>query len=389
MFGGAFQIARIGGIRIEIHPSWLLIVALVSYTLAEGWFPSEYDHWSTAAYWAVGIAAAILLFVTVLIHELAHAAVAIRRGLPVPKITLFIFGGVSELSHQPRSAGEEFQIAAAGPATSILIAAVSALGAWSIGGTNEKLEGILWYLATVNLLLGVFNVVPGFPLDGGRVLRSIAWKRTHSFRRATRIAGGVGELVGYGLMTLGLFLLFAGFVFDGVWFMFIGWFLLGAARGETQGMQLEAILARVTARDVMHTELPTIRPGDSILTLVEEHMIARGERAVVVANDGAVLGMVDVRDVHRTPRDQWPQTPVQAVMTPRERVPTVETGTRALDVLMLLASKGLEQVPVLDEGRMVGLISRRELVDRVHLAEELAPDEAPGSDEGAGGPAPS
>ncbi len=374
MFGRSFQVARVAGIGIEIHPSWLLILALVSYTLADGWFPQQYNSWSTEAYWAVGIAAALLLFVTVLIHELAHAFVAIRRGLPVPKITLFIFGGVSQMAKQPRSAGEEFQIAAAGPATSVVIAILTGAAAWLLRGTNEKADGILWYLASVNLLLGLFNIVPGFPLDGGRVLRSIAWKRTGSFRRATRVAGGVGELVGYGLMMLGIFLLLGGFVFDGVWFLFIGWFLLGAARGETQNMQLEAILARVTARDVMHTDLPTVRPGDSIQQVVDDHMIGRGERALMVANDGVVLGMVDVHNVHGVPRDSWPHTPVQAVMTPREQVVTVTAGTKALDVLMLLAGKRVEQVPVLEEGCMIGLITRRELLDRVHLAEELAPD---------------
>ena len=380
MFGRSFQVARIRGIGIEIHPSWLLILALVSYTLADGWFPDQYSGWSTAAYWGVGVVAAILLFVTVLVHELAHATVAIHRGLPVPKITLFIFGGVSELSQQPRSAGEEFQIAAAGPATSIVISIITGLAAWTLGGANEKVDGILWYLSTVNLLLGLFNVVPGFPLDGGRVLRSIAWKRTRSFRRATRIAGSVGELVGYALMLLGVLFLFGGFVFDGVWFLFIGWFLLGAARGESQGMQLESILSRVTARDVMHADLATVRPGESVQSVVDTHMIGRGERALVVANDGAVLGMVDVHGVHRAPRENWAQTPVQAVMTPREQVVTVTVDTKALDVLMLLASKGIEQVPVLEDGRMVGLITRRELVDRVHLAEELSPD--PGAEPG-------
>jgi Zn-dependent protease/predicted transcriptional regulator len=374
MLGRSFQVARIGGIGIEIHPSWLLILALVSYTLAEGWFPSQYSGWGTAVYWIVGVAAAVLLFITVLVHELAHAAVAIRRGLAVPRITLFIFGGVSHMTRQPRSAGEEFQIAAAGPATSFLIAVAAAIAAWVLSDTSDKVVGILWYLASVNLLLGLFNIVPGFPLDGGRVFRSIAWKRTGSFRRATRLAGGVGEIVGYLLMLLGLVMLLAGLVFDGIWFLFIGWFLLGAARGETQNMQLEAILGRTTARDVMHPDLPTVRPGESIQELVDEQMIGRGERAVVVANDGAVVGMVGVHDVHKVPRESWAHTPVQAVMTPRDQVVTVPADKKALDVLMLLAEQRLEQVPVLEDGRMVGFITRRELVDRIQLAEELAPD---------------
>lgn len=383
MFGKSFQVAKIGGIGIEIHPSWLVILALVAYTLSEGWFPEAYDGWSTAAYWTVGIIAALLLFVTVLVHELAHAFVAIRRGLEVPKITLFIFGGVSHMARQPRTAGEEFQIAAAGPATSMVIAVICGAVAFVVG--NEKVSGTLWYLATVNVLLGVFNILPGFPLDGGRVLRSIVWKRTGSFRRATRIAGGVGELGGYLLIAVGVFMLFGGLVFDGIWFMFIGWFLLGAAKSESQNLQLEAILGKQTARDLMHTEFATITPGLPVQDVVDEHMIGKGERALVVANDAGVQGILSVGDVHRVPRDQWANTPVQSVMTPRARVVTVPGNAKALDVLMLLAEKRLNQVPVLEDGRMVGMITRRELIDRVQLAEELAPEPgdtpSPGSDE--------
>jgi len=374
MFGRSFQIARIRGISIEIHPSWFLILAFISYTLADGWFPAQYSDWSTGAYWTVGIAAALLLFVTILVHELAHAAVAIHRGLPVPKITLFIFGGVSQMARQPRSPGEEFQISAAGPGTSIVIAIVTGGAALALNNSNEKLDGILWYLAAVNLLLGVFNIIPGFPLDGGRVLRSIAWKRTRSFRRATRIAGGVGELVGYGLMILGVIFLFSGFVWDGIWFLFIGWFLHGAARGESQNLQLESILARLSARDVMHTDFPTARPGDSVQHVVDEQMIGRGEHAVMVSNDDAVLGMVTVHDVHKVHRDHWLQTPVQSVMTPREGLVTVSADSKALDVMMLLAAKRLDQVAVLEDGRMIGLITGRELLDQIHLAEELGPE---------------
>jgi Zn-dependent protease len=176
-----FHVARLRGIDVEIHFSWLIVLALVSWTLADGVFPDHYAGWGTAAYWTVGIAAAVLLFFTVLIHELAHALVAIRRGLPVPRITLFMFGGVSQLSRQPETARAEFVIAAAGPATSLGIAAISGALAITVGTANEKVEGIFGYLATVNLLLGVFNMLPGFPLDGGRVLRSIAGGAPRAF----------------------------------------------------------------------------------------------------------------------------------------------------------------------------------------------------------------
>jgi Zn-dependent protease/CBS domain-containing protein len=373
--GNAFRVARIAGIDIEIHPSWLLILGFVAWSLSDGFFPDQYEHWSTFAYWAVGISSALLLFVTVLIHEMAHALVARRRGLPVPRITLFIFGGMSHMSRQPATAGEEFQIAAAGPATSILIAAVTAGLGFALRGVSEKAEAMLFYLAFVNLALGVFNILPGFPLDGGRVLRSIAWKRTGSFRNATRIAASVGEFFGYGLIIAGFFVLLAGGLLDGLWLAFIGWFLLGAAKGEASNMQLEGVLKRLTARDVMQTDFPSVTPGTPVSEIVNDYMVGKGERAVMVANDGAVLGIITVSDVRRVPRDAWASVPVQRVMTPRANVITVNANQPAVEVLVLLGEKGLNQVPVLDEGRMVGIVTRRELLDRIQLAERLGPAE--------------
>jgi Zn-dependent protease len=373
---GSIRVARLLGIDIEINLSWLLILALVAWTLSDQVFPSQYD-WSEAAYWSVGIAAAVLLFVTVLIHEMAHALVARRRGLEVPRITLFIFGGVSHMSRQPQTAGEEFAIAAAGPATSLVIAIVTLLLGWATVNVNEKLSGILLYLGTVNIALAVFNILPGFPLDGGRVLRSIAWRRTGSFRQATTIASRVGELFGYVLLMIGVFVLLAGYIIDGVWMLFIGWFLLNAAKAEAQNMQLESILGKLRARDVMHSEFETVRPGLSLQEVVDDHMLARGERAVVVSHGDGVLGILTVGDVRRVPRDEWASTPVQGVMTPRDKVTTVAAETKAIDVLRLVSEKRLHQIPVLADGRMVGMVTRRELLDRLQLAESLAPDLPP------------
>ena len=373
--GRAFKVGSVAGIAIEIHPSWLLILGFVAWSLSDGLYPSQYENWSTAAYWITGTLSAVLLFVTVLIHELAHAVVAKRRGIEVPRITLFIFGGMSHLQRQPSSAGEEFQIAAAGPATSLLIALVTGGLGLLLRETSEKVEAVLFYLALVNVALAVFNILPGFPLDGGRVLRSIAWKRTGSFRKATRIASSVGEFMGYGLVIAGVFLLLNGNVLDGVWLAFIGWFLLSAARNEAASMQLEGVLSRLTARQVMREDFPSVTPGTPLQEIVDTYMIGHGERAVMVANGGAVLGILTVSDIRRTPRDQWANTPAQRVMTARDAVITVDAARPATEVLMLLGERGLNQVPVLEEGRMVGLVTRREILERVQLAERLRPDE--------------
>lgn len=370
----SFRIARLGGIDIEINASWLIILALLTFTLAEGVFPAQYEGWHTATYWAIGFVSAVLLFATVLVHELAHAIVAIRRGLPVPKITLFIFGGVSHLSRNPREAGEEFAIAIAGPATSLAIAIVCALLALAMMDLNDQALAIFAYLATVNVLLAVFNMLPGFPLDGGRVLRSLVWKQTKSFGRATAVAGRVGELVGYGIMAAGLmFLLFGGSIIGGIWFIVIGWFLNGAARGEAQSVELERMLGRLTARDVMQREFHTIPPWTPLQRFVDDYVLDRGVRAVIVASEGQAEGILTVTDLRKVPREEWPAAPARRVMTPREKVRTVSADEKAVEVLRIVSDEGLNQVPVIDGGQVVGMISRRELLARVELERAFGP----------------
>ena len=380
MLARGLRIASIGGIAIEVHPSWFLILGIVTYLLAAGFFPDTYEGWSTATYWLVGAGSAILLFVTVLIHELAHAVVATRRGLPVPRITLFIFGGVSHLSRQPRSAGEEFYIAAAGPAASLALAVVIFGASLLVRGSSEQLEAMFSYLAFANVLLAVFNILPGFPLDGGRVLRSIVWKRTRSFRKATRIATGTGEMFAWAVIAAGAVFLFMAQWVPGIWAIMIGWFLLAAARGEGNSIRTDTMLGRLQARDLMHRTFIEVTPGTSIQAVVDEHMIGKGERSVVVANDDYVIGILTVSDLARVPREQWASTPAQRIMTPRSDVVTIDAGAPATDVLPLLAQRRLNQLPVIDEGRMIGIITRRELLDRLQIAEEVGPGDSPDGD---------
>src|SRR2546421_8881694 len=207
---GSFRIGKIAGIDIDINVSWIIILVLLTVSLATGWFPQLYPGWSTATYWVVGLISSLLLFVSVLLHELAHSLVARRRGLPVKNITLFIFGGVSNIEQEPKSPGVEFQVAVVGPLTSLLIGAICYLLLLPLRGTHSPMEGILFYLAVTNVLLGVFNLIPGFPLDGGRVLRSIVWKITGSLAKATRVASISGQGIAYLFIFWGLWQLFAG-----------------------------------------------------------------------------------------------------------------------------------------------------------------------------------
>lgn len=365
----AVTIARLGGISIKVHPSWLLILALVSWTLADNVFPDTYAGWSTGAYWAIGVASALLLFVTVLLHELAHAVVAIRRGLPVPTITLFLFGGVSHLSRQPKTAREEFAIAIAGPLTSIAIALIA--GVASLVAPNDKVEAILTYLATVNAILAIFNLLPGFPLDGGRVFRSIAWGKTKSFTRATMLAGRVGETCAYIMMAGGLILFVFGFAINGLWFLLIGWFLLSAARAEAGGVKLESALSKLRARDLMDVYVLSLPPETPLQVVVDEHVLGRGDRAVIIADKGSVRGILTLSDLLRVPKEQWPERTAGEFMTPSEQLSTVGPDTPAIEVLALIGQKSLNQVPVISDGHLLGVISRKDLMDRVQHTETI------------------
>ncbi len=368
------RVASIGGIAIEVHPSWFLIVGIITWLLAVDFFPDRYEG-AAATYWLLGLATAVLVFVTVLLHELAHAAVAIRRGVPVPRITVFIFGGASHLSRQPRTAGEEFVIAAAGPAASLVLGGILFGAAVLLRGASEPFEAMFQYVAFVNLLLAAFNLLPGFPLDGGRVLRSIAWKRTRSFHKATRIAAGTGQALGWAVIATGVAFLSLQEWALGIWAIMIGWFLLSAARTEGNNIRMDMALNRLHARDLMDPTFIQVTPGTPIQQIVDQHMIGQGEHAVVVATDDHVAGILTVLDLERIPQVEWGVIPAQRVMTPRAEVVTVAADAPAAEVMPLLAQRELSHLPVIDEGRMVGIISRREFLDRLQIAEELGPEE--------------
>src|SRR3989440_1484474 len=239
---GSFRIGNIAGIDIDINVSWIIILVLLTVSLATGWFPQLYPRWSTATYWLIAFLSSLLLFVSVLLHELAHSLVARRRGLPVKSITLFIFGGVSNIEREPTSPAIEFQMALVGPLTSLVIGVICLLLQLPLQGSNSPLEGILFYLAVSNLLLGVFNLIPGFPLDRGRVLHSIVWRLTGNLRQATRVASLAGQFIAYLFILLGSWLFFAGSRVNGLWFGFIGWFLLSAAKSANTQVMLTSVL---------------------------------------------------------------------------------------------------------------------------------------------------
>ncbi len=368
---GSLRIGKIFGIEIYIHFSWVIILVLLTWSLAVGWFPVLYHGFSAITDWILGLTAAVLLFVSVLLHELAHSVVARARGLPVKNITLFIFGGVSNIEKEPGSPGIEFQIAVVGPITSLLIGFLALVLLYALGQSTSPLGAILWYLGYANILLGIFNLIPGFPLDGGRVLRSIVWKIDGNLRRATRVVTVVGQIIAYLFILLGIWLFFVGYFIDGLWLGFIGWFLLSSAQAANSEVMLQSVFRGVTVGEVMNSA-PTTVPANISLEEVGRRVLFTAWPALALVIQGDRLaGLITLGDIRHVPREEWGQTPVGLVMIPRERLHIVSPQQSLNDVLPLMAGRDVNRLPVLQDERLVGVLSRDAIVRYLEIRRSL------------------
>jgi Zn-dependent protease/predicted transcriptional regulator len=369
----SFKLGRIAGIDIGIHYTWLFAFLLISWSLAEGFFPSTFTGYGTTAYWLLGIAGAIGLFGSVLFHELSHSLVARVRGMTVSSITLFIFGGVSNLKGEPKSALDEFLVASVGPLSSFLLAAVFWPLSQNLSPETNPVGALLAYLAFVNLMLGAFNLVPGFPLDGGRVLRSILWAVTGRMDRATQIASYAGQAVGLLLVFWGVSRVLGGDFLGGLWTAFIGWFLNNAAESTRQDQAVERTLAGVRVSQVMDPSPLIIDPGLSVDQFVFAHVLGQGRRAALVEASGKLLGIVSITDARHVPQSAWSTTPVADIMT-HAPLRTVRPAARVADALQHLTENEINQVPVVDEGAIVGMLSRADILRLLQLRNEVGVD---------------
>jgi len=363
------------GIPISINASWVLIYALITWTLAVGYFPRQLPGLEPVAYWANGLLAALLLFASVLIHELAHSLVAIRNGLSVRGITLHFLGGVSQLDDEPPDPRTEFLMAAAGPLASLAIA----LGLWlaRLGVDAPWGDAILTYLIYVNAAVGVFNLIPGFPLDGGRLLRAVAWRATGNFSRATAIASRVGQGVAIGLVVLGALQAFAGAFLSGLWLVLIGLFLRQAASASESQATLASTLGDVAVADVMTREVVTVPWNASVADLVQQFW-ARHVTSFPVVAGGVVRGIATVHDVGKVPVESWERASVQNVMRPLTGSMTIAPTATALEALQRASANGVGRLAVLDGTRLVGYLSLKDLghVLALRSLPEAAPDRA-------------
>ncbi len=380
---GSIRVGRIAGIEIGIHYSWILIFVLVSAILALGLFPQALHGISTQVAWAAGVLAAILLFASVLLHEIAHSLVAQARGIPVRSITLFILGGVSNIEEDAKQPGIEFSMAVVGPLTSLVLgfifwgfyrvvqgAAAANPVAFPASSYKDVFSAILHYMAYVNILLAGFNILPGFPLDGGRVLRSIIWAATGNLVRATNIAATIGRLFGWGLIAYGVFSIFGNNLVGGIWIGIIGWFLSNAADTSRQEVTLREQLSGVKVKDAMLQHFESISPTTTVAELVSGVMSQRFGRAVPVCDGTQTVGIVTIGDAKHVPQERWNFTPVSDVMT-RGPLYSVKPDDDLNQAMRLIAQHDLNQVLVLNDGQCAGLLSRAEIIRYLQLAQEL------------------
>jgi Zn-dependent protease/CBS domain-containing protein len=367
----SFTIARIRGIPIGVHYTWLIAVFMITWSLAVGVFPSTHPGWSQAAYWIVGAVAALALFISVLLHELCHSIVAQARGLAVNSITLFIFGGVSNIARESEDPQDEFLIAVVGPLSSLLLGGIFWLVWQAIPGDTGPINALLYYLAQVNFTLALFNILPGFPLDGGRVLRAILWGSTGSMVRGTTIASVIGQILAFGFIGLGLWWLLNGEPVTGIWIGFIGWFLNSAAEATRRQVQLQEGFRGVRVADVMAPDPPVVSPALPVRELVDSHILRRGLRAIPVAQDGRIVGLVTLSDVKHLPESEWDRNSVGAIMTrpPLKTLKPTEPVTHALEMLV---NQDVNQLMVVDDdGTLLGILSRGDVMRFLQMRGEL------------------
>lgn len=355
-----FKLGSILGFEIRVDLSWLLIFFLVLWTLTANLFPANYPGLSESTYIIMGVTGTILFFVSLVIHELSHSVVARAKSIPVEGITLFAFGGVSRTRMDAESPGDEFQIAGIGPLTSLILAGVSAL-VWYLGrnaGLGVAVLGVAAYLAWINTLLAVFNLLPGFPLDGGRLFRSIVWKFTNNLKTATRVASIGGRVLGYGLIFFGFWQLFSPGpnLIGGLWLVLIGWFLNNAAEASYQDLVVRMALEGLRVRDVMTLEPETIPSSLNLQEFVDQYFFNRNYQSFPVIEDEKPIGMVTLRQIKQVPRDEWGQRTVKDIMTPTENI-TVRPEQDMEAVMEKMQDSQSRRMLVLKDGNLEGILS--------------------------------
>jgi Zn-dependent protease/CBS domain-containing protein len=369
--GSSIKLGRIFGVDVGVHWSWIFIFLIVTWSFATGVFEEFYPGWTDTQKWIGGGIVSIVFFLSVLAHELSHAIVSNRTGLPVKSITLFVFGGVANLSRDPEIARQEFKIAIVGPLTSLAVGAIFAIAWAATYNVNEGIAGIFANLALINASLAVFNMLPGFPLDGGRVFRSLVWLRNKNRLKATKVAATAGEWIAYAIMGIGAIELIMGY-FSGLWLLFIGFFLRNVASASYEQMLVETTLEGIRVRDIMRTDIDSVGPETSVEELVHEHVLRKNARCFAIIAGGDFAGLITLTDVRRLPRDAWPLTSVYRAMTPATKLYTVSPDESIMTVMQLMGQHDINQLPVVYGRELAGMLTRADVMRFVQLRQDLA-----------------
>jgi len=353
-----------------------LIFVLLTWSLASSYYPGEFANWPVAQYWIVGAATALLLFVSVLLHELGHSLMALRYKIPVLNITLFIFGGVAQIGAEPPSAIAEFWIALAGPIVSFALALLFSV-LQPIVGAFAPLLALAKYLAYINGTLALFNLIPGFPLDGGRVFRAIIWGTTHSLHRATLVAANVGRFIAYVFILLGVWQMFTGNFANGLWIAFIGWFLESAAASQVRQQTIQDLLAGHMVQDAMRRDYTVVSPETTLEQLVDEHILGSGRRSLIVEQASQVSGLLTLQDIKKIMRSDWPTTTAAQVMVPAEQMKRIRPDAKLVDALAEMDRDGVNQLPVMVDDQIHGVLSRDDVISLLRTLSELSKPQSP------------
>lgn len=369
------RIGKLYGIPIFLHTSWFLIFALIVFSLANE-FASAHPQWTQAQHWGLGLVTALLFFGSVLFHEMSHSVVARHYHIPVVSITLFFFGGVAQISRDPDRALQEFNIAAAGPASSFLLAGLFYLGSLAVP-YGSMAGAVTWWVAEINFVLAVFNLVPGFPMDGGRILRSIVWGWTKNYSKASLLSARTGQVIAAGMIGLGAWEAVRAYqtpngdIVNGVWLALIGWFLLSAAKQSYAQAETRTALEGLLVSDIMTAEPPIVGREISLEDYAREVNKSRRTSHLVVAH-GQLVGMISSDALGRVPQEDWSVTSVQAAMMPRDKLLWAEPGESALKLLDRMRSVGMQQMPVIADGSVVGMVTRESIVHALERHNQMA-----------------
>ena len=371
MFRHTIPIGRILGIPIDLDYSWFLIAALITWLLAVNYYPAEFQGGTVVEYWVMGAVTAVLFFASIVVHELAHSWVALRYKVPVHRITLFIFGGVSQIAGEPPSAGAEFLIAVVGPLTSFALAGLFFLLEPLLVNVTPALA-VAKYLALVNGILGLFNLIPGFPLDGGRVFRAIIWAANKNFRRATLIAASTGRFFGFLFIFLGAWQALRGNVTNGLWIAFIGWFLESAAGAQVQQQMVQGLLSGHKVSEAMGNPCPHVSEDASLQKLIDQEVLTHGRQCFLVNRGDRLVGLLTLHDIKEIPRLSWATTTAAQAMKPVEKLDRIDPKAELSTAMEKMGQDGIDEMPVMVGNNLVGLLSTGDIVKYLHTLQQLA-----------------